>query len=169
MRISKYKEKVTEEAFSKIMLTSLCGFIICTVCLCASTWAWYSTNQVSGYSSIISAGFAVSVEIADEDAPQEVSAYTGGEISLTQEGRYIVTITSIGSAKGYCRLTIDGVPEANYIVKPEASGSSVSFMLVVPEGGYSLRVEPVMGITEAAANLNEGDDVDFVSAPGAEG
>ena len=37
-------EKLTDKAFLRLIITSAIGILICLVCLCSTTWAWFSSD-----------------------------------------------------------------------------------------------------------------------------
>ena len=52
---NKNTDKLTDKAFSRMMLTSVLGILVCLVCLCSTTWAWF-TADVSNNSNTIGTG-----------------------------------------------------------------------------------------------------------------
>ena len=42
-------EKLSDKAFARIALTSILGILVCIICLCSTTYAWFTGSvQVKG-------------------------------------------------------------------------------------------------------------------------
>ena len=35
-------EKLSDKAFARLVLTSILGILVCIICLCSTTYAWFS-------------------------------------------------------------------------------------------------------------------------------
>ena len=128
------KEKVTinDKAFTRLMITSLIGFLVCVACLCSTTWAWFSDNAPSHGNEIKMAdtfSLTVAVEGGGEAIPD-----ASGNIALTAGVDYTVTMTlPAESASGYCILTAGDVEYyTDYLTAhTEATPRVTSFTLTV--------------------------------------
>jgi len=36
------KEKLSDKAFARLSVTSILGILVCIICLCSTTYAWFS-------------------------------------------------------------------------------------------------------------------------------
>lgn len=106
-------EKVTDDALSRSIISSVIGILLCMVCLVGTTWAWYSLSVESGVSETFGANFDFSVAVTKTDPPKENDA-KGGTLQLSEAGvyefnggTYTVKLTKSGSCtatKGFCKL-----------------------------------------------------------------
>lgn len=37
-------EKITEKVFTKVLISSICGILLCMACLVSTTWAWFTVD-----------------------------------------------------------------------------------------------------------------------------
>ena len=120
-------EKLTDKAFSRLMVTSLLGIFICIIALCSVTWAWFSTDIVTP-TTVIHAGnysaelsmFSVS-ELAVATADDTTQTVEVTETPITpfsiQDNMYKYTLDGNSPYKakisyfgnGYCKIYVDGV------------------------------------------------------------
>ena len=94
--VPKY-EKVSDVSFSRIIVSSVLGILLCIFCLAGLTWAWFSGSSSSAANSITAAEFKVKVKINDIEITSADGKYT---LNQTENK---VTVTADGSATtGYC-------------------------------------------------------------------
>ena len=62
------------------LMVPLLSILVCTICLCATTWAWYTASVSTGVNSIVAGVNAtVTAKIGELDAPLNNGAYTLGQ------------------------------------------------------------------------------------------
>ena len=94
--VPKY-EKVSDVSFSRIIVSSVLGILLCIFCLAGLTWAWFSGSSSSAANSITAAEFKVKVTINGSEITSADGKYT---LNQTENK---VTVTADGSATtGYC-------------------------------------------------------------------
>ena len=94
--VPKY-EKVSDVSFSRIIVSSVLGILLCIFCLAGLTWAWFSGSSSSAANSITAAEFKVKVKINGSEITSANGKYTLNQTVNT------VTVTADGSATtGYC-------------------------------------------------------------------
>lgn len=76
--------KVTEKMFGKVLLSSVCGILLCMACLVSTTWAWYTVSIENEENVIEIIKPEVTVKVDD-------ALFISGD-KLT-EGDHTVTIT----------------------------------------------------------------------------
>ena len=127
-------QKLTEHTFSRLMLSSVLGILLCIVCLCSTTFAWFSDSVPSAGNTISTAkDCLLTVTVLDG----------GGELDNIDEGvvltagvEYLVTLSlPADTASGYCIILADGVEyRTNYIRRHNDSAPrELSFILTVGE------------------------------------
>lgn len=154
-------EKVTDDALSRSIISSVIGIIICMVCLVGTTWAWYSLSVESGENETFGANFDFDVAVTKNptettDQPAELVLPQDGQYSL-DGGTYTVKLTkkpetsteteNYSSNKGFCRAIVkaidcqEGTP---YYVRVDFSGdkSAVTFKVTGP---CVLNITPMLG------------------------
>lgn len=148
-------EKVTEKCFRRILLSSALGILLCMTCLISTTWALFTATLVSEGNSIEVGTFTASVTVSMGETAQ-ISAESAYEYQLATPGTYTVTITNVGTAKGYCLVDLQKTTDEDavekfttgtlYVDSNEQRVKSVSFAITV-EGTeqYTLKVTPCWG------------------------
>ena len=46
-------EKISDRAFTRVLISTICGILLCMICLAGTTWAWFISN-VEGPGSVMS-------------------------------------------------------------------------------------------------------------------
>lgn len=83
------------------LMVPLLSILVCTICLCATTWAWYTASVSTGVNSIV-AGANVSETVSCGESCN-VSKTDG--VYILEPGDYILSFTEIGKAEyGYYAL-----------------------------------------------------------------
>ena len=111
--VPKY-EKVSDKAFSRIMLSSVFGILLCGICLAGLTWAWFSSTVTSTANTITAAKFTVDISVIEEGAttplsPTSTEENLGYNYALTAGNTYTVAVTADSSATattGYCTVKL---------------------------------------------------------------
>ena len=97
----KKNNKLTDKSFLRLFVTSLLAIAICIICLCSSTWAWFTQSITGGGNEIKAADTClISISIVDENGVELTDLENG--IDLVAGMRYTVTISlPKDSASGY--------------------------------------------------------------------
>ena len=121
--VNNTNEKLTDKAFSRLMLTSILGILVCIVCLCSCTWAWYNTNVSASENKLGSGVFALDVTVTDSSAtPIETYDQINGDTLclISAPGTYTVTLEMTENStveKGFCVITVAGVSYSTATIK----------------------------------------------------
>ena len=89
---SKSDEKLTDKAFMRLAITSIAGILICIVCLCSSTYAWFSDSTPSGTNEIKSSQCTLTVSVEAENANIIESGKQEFTLELVRGDSYTVTL-----------------------------------------------------------------------------
>ncbi len=131
-----------------ILAPSAIGVLICTVCLCGASWAWFTAATNSTTARIQTASYTVSVKAEVSGTPVQVTAANGvSQIQLESGGVYTVEIQPNGTAKnGYCTINFEddtyyteNLPSGRLTFTVNASGGST--LTVTPQWG-SCAIDP---------------------------
>ena len=100
-------EKKRGDGLSHLLAPSVIGALLCVVCLCGASWAWFSAYTSTGETVIKSSEYNITAAVRDsENSPVEVK----NNACTVADGVYKVTLSANGSqgATGYCRVEIGG-------------------------------------------------------------
>ena len=118
---NKKTDKLTDKAFSRLVITSVIGILVCIACLCSTTFAWFTGATSSSKNTVVSGQFDLArpdVQFVGEDASSsfaiEATQNEGiWSCELTSAGTYTITLTATddSTVKGHCVVVIgDGDP-----------------------------------------------------------
>ena len=111
MKENKQKlENLSDKAFLRLIGTSLLGVLVCMVCLCSTTWAWFSDSAPSAQNEIKTASeFLLSVQVVPEGSDEAIDVSGTEEapgVALTA-GNYTVTMSlPKDSSSGYYVISV---------------------------------------------------------------
>lgn len=102
--------KVSDKEFTRIMISSVLGIMLCVICLAGLTWAWFSGSVSSAANNITAASFNIQIDVNVKGTETPVSPTVENGIysfSLENNKAYDVKITADGTATtGYCGVTL---------------------------------------------------------------
>lgn len=151
--------KISDQSFSRIMLSSVFGILICGMCLAGLTWAWFSSSVTSTANNITSAKFSVDIRVIPNRTDTPLSPTEENGNYILDSGTYTVTVTAQGSATaGFCTVEFDGktyhtVPlftdtesESHSVTFTVTSTSDNSPLTIIPQWGtYAKNGETLVG------------------------
>lgn len=166
-------DKLTDKAFLRLIITSVLAIVFCLVCLCSTTWAWFTESQESASNSIKSANCMLEITVSNVNDANEttVIAFEMGEteLDLTSGNKYSVVLAiPDDSASGYCIIKIiDGDTNSENDVKLYSqavsnNGSPYTRELnfsIVAEADAKVKIVPCWGIYSGNADIEEGEIV----------
>lgn len=86
-----------------MLLPSVLAILLCMVCLCEMTWAWFSSTQKGEIAPIKSAEYVIVISVKDGDTPLSVTENT---VELRADHSYAVKMIASGTAStGFCVLS----------------------------------------------------------------
>ena len=126
-------EKLSDKAFARLVVTSVLGILICLICLCSTTYAWF-TGSVQVDSNTLKAADECLLSVSVyKDGAEEAIIDTDNSATLDCEGTYTVTLTlPKESASGYLVVTVDGQHYySNYLQRSDNIDQTLTFTLNV--------------------------------------
>ena len=159
--VPKY-EKVSDVSFSRIIVSSVLGILLCIFCLAGLTWAWFSGSSSSAANSITAAEFKVKVTINDIEITSADGKYT---LNQTENK---VTVTADGSATtGYCIVKFgENTYHTIQIFKVPAEKKPQSVTFTVNSvAGAKLEIIPQWGTYAKETLIDAGSVIGNVSKP----
>lgn len=104
--------KVSDKEFTRIMISSVLGIMLCVICLAGLTWAWFSGSVSSAANNITAASFNIQIDVKVKGTETPVPRTVENGIysfSLENNKAYDVKITADGTATtGYCEVIFGG-------------------------------------------------------------
>ena len=152
-------EAAAESSVWKMLLPSVLGIIVCTICLAGMTWAWF-TSGVQSQSTISAKEYSlnetITVQNAKSGAPEKSS---DGNYTLAENTTYVVKLKPSVTPKsgGYCMLKItpaDG-SEAVYYTQPLKATHEVSFTISNGDGAATCQLIAAWGAPDVSKTVNK--------------
>ncbi len=110
-------EKVTDRHFKRILLSSVCGILLCMTCLMSTTWAWYTVSLQTGRLSMEVVNTTVTVAVdgqQNEEDKTSVALSAGQEVLLNLTVKTNATENSFNTAPGrYIILSVYDAAEVH--------------------------------------------------------
>ena len=142
-------EKISEKAFSRMMLTSVLGILVCLACLCSATWAWFTTDVSNNSNTIGTGQFDLEVEVSVGDVKLERSSELTNVYTFEKAESYTVTLKMTEDTtvtKGYCVITVNGKTYKTASINNVDGTNPFKFTLDVKEDGMSVEFTSAWGI-----------------------
>jgi len=155
-------DKLTDKAFSRSVVIAVVSIVMCIVCLCSATWAWFTTTTTSSENTIGSSTFGLVVTVVDgngdlvpvterEDGSFVCSLAGGGAVySVTLEISEDTTAT-----KGFCTVKRGDRSYQTSSIKVD-DADSFDFNMTVEGGAAELIFTPAWGLPANAVVTRDG-------------
>ena len=126
-------DALTDKAFARLVLTSILGVLACIVCLCSTTYAWFTGSVQGTNNKIQTANSCLLTVTAHQGGAEKASVDTQSTLTLECQGEYTVTLTlPKESASGYLILTVGGVDYyTDYLQRNNEVDQTLTFTLNV--------------------------------------
>ena len=150
-------KKLTDKAFSRLIVTSVLGILACIVCLCSTTYAWFS-NTIPSVSNQVQTAEEFLLEVVIAEDGVELSDIEG-EVQLHADREYVITLTlPPHSASGYLMvITADGVTYyTDFIARHEEAEAKVVSCELVVSTTQVVTFAPRWGIYASEGNVVDG-------------
>lgn len=147
-----------------LLAPSIISICIYAVCLCSTSWAWFTAAQTSHVAEIQTAAYTVNVTAAVEEIPTEVtgdnSIYT---MALEADNTYEITITANGTAtNGYCTVTLG---DQTYYTPQIEKDTDFTFEILAYQSG-DLTISPQWGTCAASEPIIDSENpLEFGTKP----
>lgn len=171
----------------RILAPSAFGICICAVCLCGSSWAWFTAAMTTDVATIQTATYTASVDATQGETKLSATTAKDGatEFALEAGKDYVIAISPTGTAtSGYCKVHFE---DKDYYTEQLTSGSfsftvhasKNSTLIVAPQwgtcavanSGNTIGNSAELGTPQAssasAASANAASPASTASAPAA--
>lgn len=135
-----------------ILAPSVLAIVVCTVCLCGASWAWFTASITTGTARLQSASYTVSVKILQGEVEIPAKSENNGVFQFDIEAGsvYDITVTPTGTAaSGYCKLKF----ENSEYYTGQLIGSPILFKATADQSGV-LTFMPEWGTCAVADENN---------------
>ena len=149
-------EKVTDDALSRSIISSVIGILLCMVCLVGTTWAWYSLSVESGNNEMTGANFDFRVAITEPfEATDGVYTFAGGLHTVT-----LTKVEGCTATKGFCKVIatkVGGEAETTiYYTVDFTDTGSIEFSVT---GSGTLELIPMWGTPASEYTVIPGEGI----------
>ena len=145
-------KKLTEKAFSRLIISSVLGILVCVMCLCSATWAWFSTDVSNDSNTLCSGNFGLIVTVTDENGTSvDVTENPDGTsvCAFADAKEYNVTLKMTEDTtvtKGFCVIKAGNASYSTAAMNSKEGITSLSFKIDVKEAGLTLSFTPAWGL-----------------------
>jgi hypothetical protein len=114
-------EKLTDKAFSRLLITSVVAILAGVVCLCSTTFAWFTDSVPSSNNQINTAADCLLSVVVTKDGVEIATVDNEADVELEKGVEYLVTLSlPADTASGYCLIeTGDATYRSEYILRHE--------------------------------------------------
>ena len=152
-------EAAAESSVWKMLLPSVLGIIVCTICLAGMTWAWF-TSGVQSQSTISAKEYSLKETITVQNAKSgALEKSADGNYTLAENTMYVVKLTLSVAPKsgGYCMLKITpaGGSEAVYYTQPLNAGTEFSFTISNGNKKATCQLIAAWGVPDVSKTTNK--------------
>lgn len=159
--------KLTDKAFSRAIFTSIFSIIICLVCLCSATWAWF-TESVEFVGGTLKAGECLLTITVTDDSDQALDNISNG-VLLDANKDYTVTLSlPKDSTSGYCMIeTTNDVYYSDFIFSHDSDTPEVISFTVKTESAQTVKFIKRWGIYSGDVDVKKGETLIIPASLGA--
>lgn len=153
-RPKRIETKEQSDGLLHLLALSAVGLCACLICLCGTTWAWFTATASSGTTVIQAATYTVDVSAENESVKTTPESGTT-TVTFTAAGEYTITLTPSGTAQnGYCKISY---AEGDYYTG-QLTTDKLHFT-VNADADSKLTVTPQWGSYSGDPNLSSGDTI----------
>lgn len=117
--------KKSQDNIWNILAPSVFGILLCLICLCGTSWAWFQISRSSNVTPIQTADYAVKIWWDRQPESLPLDGKSIYKVQLTANTTYQIKIQGVGTAKtGFCKISFEG---KEYITDQIDSGKEISF------------------------------------------
>lgn len=146
------------DGLARILAPSVLAICVCTLCLCGTTWAWFTATTSSGTAVLQSSSYklAYQTDTADTTDAAATDFTETAVVAVPEDGQCGITLSATGTerAAGYCSVQVGD--EVYYTEPIFVGGDSFSFT-VTGDPGAEIQLTPKWGSYSGTATLHRDD------------
>lgn len=160
---SKHAQKQNRsDGILNLLAPSIIGIILCSICLCGVSWAWFTASTSTGTTAIRSSSYKLLYQV-DEGA--DATEFTEPRTVIVPEsGSCKITLSAAGTAgaTGYCSVRIGN---ETYYTGQISVQDTVAFSFgITATAGTEIILTPKWGTYSGAATIQNGEDITATGA-----
>lgn len=153
-------QKATEQAFRRVLISTVCCITLCMVCLAGTTWAWFTVDIVNEGNEIQIASAYAQVTVNGQPMAQTRQTALSGENNICVRLEHsekiwkspvyvLMYITRMDASQCYYFTFLCGEGQEQYLKLPAMENASLSFQVswIAPVGA-----EPVEELLKQLTN-----------------
>ena len=144
-------DRLTDKAFTRLMITSVIGILLCMTCLCSATWALFSDDVSASGNTLASGRFDLDILVETSDSTPIITARASDTkrftLSDSPDGVYHVTLKMTDDTtvtKGFCTVTVGGVEYRTASIS--TSGTNPFEFTIVATAPVTVSFAPAWGL-----------------------
>ena len=138
-----------------MLAPSLISVVLCAVCLCGVSWAWFSASKTGIVADIQSATYTATVAAKKDNIAGDyvITEDEASKIPIISGSEYQITLKASGTARnGYCKIEFVDSGTV-YYTAPIVVGGTFSFTVNASQSD-TLKITPQWGETTESALQN---------------
>lgn len=152
-------EAAAESSVWKMLLPSVLGIIVCTICLAGMTWAWFISG-VQSQSTISAKEYSLNETITVQNAKSgALEKSADGNYTLAENTTYVVKLKPSVTPKngGYCMLKITPADGSEAVYYTQALEAKTEFSFTISNGNKTATCQliAVWGEPDASKTANK--------------
>lgn len=160
---SKHAQKQNRsDGILDLLAPSIIGIILCSICLCGVSWAWFTASTSTGTTAIRSSSYKLLYQVDEgADATEFTEVKT---VTVPKSGSCKITLSAAGTtgATGYCSIKIG---DETYYTEPISVQDTVAFSFgITATAGTEIILTPKWGTYSGAATIQNGEDITATGA-----
>lgn len=151
------EKKLTDKAFSHAIISSIIGILICLICICTATWAWFTDSEDFVGGTIKAGECLLEIKVTNE-LGEEMQDLENG-VNLVANQTYTVTLTlPKNSTSGYCKIVTDTEDYySDYILNHDSDTPMVVTFQVKAESNQQVKFVKRWGIYSGEIDVASGE------------
>lgn len=152
-------EAAAESSVWKMLLPSVLGIIVCTICLAGMTWAWF-TSGVQSQSTISAKEYSLKEMITVQNAKSgALEKSADGNYTLAENTMYVVKLKPSVTPKsgGYCMLRITPADGSEAVYYTQALKAETEFSFTISNGNKKATCQLIAawGVPDVSKTTNK--------------
>lgn len=136
------KEKTTERQFHKVLISSICGILLCMTCLIGTTWAWFTVSVENQDNVIEIAKITPEILVTSEGA--SIAPTADGSYALPVSGTYSIAVTLTQEDKTAADANLlNNSKHPVYVVMTVSHGNDLQYRLFAFENGETEKTHAI--------------------------
>ena len=156
--------KLTDKAFSRLVIMSIFAILVCIICLCASTWAWFTESLPSSNNVIVAASDCkLSVSVEKDGTGVAAADMENTSTVVLEAGEYLVTMTlPKDSSSGYLVIsTADAEYYTEYLERHDNEDPRVISFVLCIEAEQEITFTSKWGIHSENCDVADGETLNI--------